>query len=116
MTKTFFRKRWYFFIPMIFIAILAIGFITMALWNALMPVIFHLTPITFYQAIGLLVLSRILLGGLHKGSHHRHFGNKMRERWEQMTPEEREKLQQRLHQHGFWCREKPDVQAGTSNV
>ena len=110
MTKKLFRKRWYLFIPLIALAILALGLITMALWNALMPVIFHLTPITFAQALGLLILSRILLGGMsgHKGGGpHQHFKNNLREKWENMTPEEREKCRQGWHNTRFWCREKP---------
>ena len=110
MTKESFRKRWFLFIPMIALAIVAVGFVTMALWNALMPLIFHLTTITFSQAIGLLILSRILLGGMagHKGRNHGHCRNQLREKWENMTPEDREKYHQRLHNHKFWCRDKPD--------
>ena len=39
------------------------GFGTMYLWNWLMPLLFKLPAITFLQAIGLLVLSKILFGG-----------------------------------------------------
>ncbi len=65
----------------------------MWLWNRLMPVIFGLHAISFWQALGLLVLSKILFGGFH-GRHGFGGGWRMRliERWEQMTPEEREKF------------------------
>jgi len=63
------------------------------LWNWLMPTLFGLRTITYWQALGLLVLSKILLGGLrgrpHFGQPWRH---RMGERWQQMTPEEREKF------------------------
>ena len=38
--------------------------VVMALWNWLMPTLFGLPPISVWQALGLLVLSRILFGGL----------------------------------------------------
>lgn len=93
------------------VAAFAIGitFVVMQLWNWLMPDLFSLTTITFWQALGLLVLSRILFGsfkfgkgrGCHcgHGGHHgggHWFKNKMRKRFEgkleNMTPEEREKF------------------------
>ena len=74
------------------------------LWNWLMPDLFGLHAITYWQALGLLVLSRILLGGLrgrpHFGPPWRH---RMRERWQQMTPEEREKFRAGMAGHcGHW--------------
>ena len=56
------------------------------LWNWLMPVIFGLTTITFFQAFGLLVLSKILFFGFHRGGHHRHFRSK--EYWKKRFEEE----------------------------
>lgn len=38
------------------------GYIIMWLWNKLMPEIFGLTTITYWQGIGLFILARILLG------------------------------------------------------
>ena len=39
------------------------GFGTMYLWNWLVPLLFHGPVVTFLQALGLLVLSKILFGG-----------------------------------------------------
>jgi len=54
------------------------GAIIMWLWNALMPVVFHLGVITYWQAVGLAILARVLLGcghhGHHRGSHRHKFG------------------------------------------
>ena len=65
----------------------------MHLWNWLTPVLFGWKLINFWQAVGIVVLSRILFGGFRGrpggGGHWRH---RMKERWEQMTPEEREKF------------------------
>jgi len=66
------------------------GAAVMLLWNALLPVLFGWQTITFAQAVGLLVLSRILIGGLRGGWGHRgHWRARMAERWERMSDEER---------------------------
>jgi hypothetical protein len=75
------------------LALLVFGFVTEHLWNWLMPAIFGLKTITFVQALGLVVLSKILLGGFHKhGGGHRGWKRGMEERWGRMTPEERERF------------------------
>lgn len=48
------------------------GFFVMMLWNWLMPVIFGLGLINFWQAVGLVVLSRLLIGGFPHRRHHSH--------------------------------------------
>ena len=71
------------------------GFIVMGLWNWLMPPLFGLHLITFWQALGLLLLSKLLFGGFRgAGGHRRQWRQRMRERWEQMPPDEREKFRQ----------------------
>lgn len=96
--KTSFKKRWYFFIPLIILGIFAFGFITMALWNYLMPAIFNLPAINLWQALCLLLLSRILFsGGPKPMGPHRPWARHFRERWEKMSPEEKEKFYERWH-------------------
>lgn len=90
--------------PLVLLAITGFGFLTMSLWNALLPIIFHLPVITFWQALGLLLLARLFFGGHHwnKGGHS-HMRNKMIEKWEKMTPEEREQLRSKWpHQRHPW--------------
>jgi hypothetical protein len=79
-------------------AIAGFGAVVMLLWNALVPTIFGLAVINFWQALGLLVLARLFFGGFRGfrgigGFAHRHEGgfgkNPLREKWEQMTPEQR---------------------------
>jgi hypothetical protein len=85
------------------------GGIVMLLWNWLAPALFGLGSLTFWQAIGLLALCRILFGGfgLAGGGHRSHsrMGRRMRERWEEMTPEERERFREGLH--GRWGQTTP---------
>jgi len=77
------------------LAVAVVTFVLMSLWNVLMPAIFALHSISFWQALGLLVLSKLLFGGFRgfSGGGPR-WRRRMLERWEQMTPEEREKFKQ----------------------
>jgi len=88
------KFRFLFFIPLIPVVVAAFGYVTMLLWNALLPVIFHLPMITFWQAVGLLILARLLFGSFgHPGrGHHRPWGHDFRHKMENMTPEEREQF------------------------
>jgi len=97
-------------LAMVGIALLmALGdWIVQHLWNGLLPPLFGWRMITFWQALALLVLCRILFGGFSGGGH-RGMGMSMRrrmrermeerwaERWEKMTPAEREKFRQGMH-------------------
>ena len=76
------------------VAATVLGFIVMELWNVLIPGIFGLRPIDFWQALGLLVLCKILFGGFRPGRGGPPWRRRMRERWEKMTPEERERFRQ----------------------
>jgi len=71
------------------------GLAVMLLWNGLMPALFGLKTIHYLQAVAMLVLARVLVGGFHHGPggllHRR---RRMLERWDRMTPEEREKFRQ----------------------
>ncbi|MGA2608473.1 MAG: hypothetical protein ABSH01_13590 [Terriglobia bacterium] len=88
---------------LLFVALAAtvFSFVVMWLWNWLMPVIFGLHAISFWQALGLLVLSKILFSGFRgRPGFAMHWRQRMMERWEQMTPEEREKLRAGMR---AWC-------------
>jgi hypothetical protein len=67
------------------------------------PPIFGFRQITFWQAVGILALCRILFGGLgHPGFHRSNFRRRMAERWGNMTPEERERFRQGMRRRcGF---------------
>ena len=88
------------------------GTVVMLLWNWLAPAMFGLRLITFWQALGILILCRILfggfgmLGGSGRSPRRGHMGNRiadrvadrMAERCENMTPEERERFRQRVRE------------------
>jgi len=92
--------------PLAVLFVAAIGFVFMSLWNALTPALFGWKVISYWQAIGLLILSRLLFGGFRgvvgRGGHWRH---RMMERCEKMTPEEREKFRQAFNDR--WGRVAP---------
>jgi len=83
------------------VAVAVFGFLTMSLWNWLVPAVFGGHAITYWQALGVLVLSRILFGGFRRPGPGGHWRRRMRARWEKMTPEEREKFLQGM---GAGCR------------
>jgi len=89
-------------------ATLALGvfsFVVMNLWNWLMPALFGWHLIGFWQAVGILVLSKILFGGFRPRSGPGwHWRRRMMERWEQMTPEEREKFREGMRGRWGQCR------------
>ena len=82
------------------------GQLVMHLWNGLAPTLFGLPQVTFWQALGLLALCRILFGGfgLGGGGSHRsrrqRMGRRTDDRWEQMTPEERERFREGMSGRG----------------
>jgi hypothetical protein len=74
-----------------------LGYVVMRLWNWLTPALFGWHVITFWQALGILLLSKILFGGFRGGPHRGwHWRRRMMERWDQMTPEEREKFRETM--------------------
>ena len=86
------------FILLGIIFITALGFIVMTLWNCLIPELFHGPVVTFWQALGLLLLGKLLFGWhghQHGAAWKANWKEKMRRRMESMTPEERERLRER---------------------
>jgi hypothetical protein len=76
-------------------AVAVLGAAVMMLWNALLPGLFGWRSLNFPQALGLLLLCRILFGRFGRGGPPGPWQRGMGERWQQMTPEEREKLRAR---------------------
>ena len=85
------------------------GAVVMLLWNGLMPAIFGLPQVTFWQALGLLALSRILFGGSGWRGHARsHVRRQVGERCGRMSTEERERFRQGMGERlgfGAWMDE-----------
>lgn len=109
-SKSWYVRRVIGFVLLGILAVSILGFVVMSLWNWLLPAIFGIKTISYWQAMGLFVLSQILLGGLHRRHRtHPHHQRRMLERWAQMTPEEREKFRQGIR--GHFCRHHGPEQA-----
>lgn len=118
--KKYFWMKCFGIAIMIALGIVVFGFIVMGLWNWLVPHLFNGPVISFGEALGILVLSKILFGGFHGkkggGWKHHHCGcgyrggshhwkdkwkDKMKERMSGMTAEEREKFKQKMYKCGW---------------
>ncbi len=95
------KPRRYWMYPLFGLAFVLVGsLVVMLLWNAIIPdVIPGVHALRYIQAMGLLVLSKILFGGFRGGPPHRKFGgwgnyegSPVREKWMNMSEEEREKF------------------------
>jgi len=93
------RKRLFFEWPFIIIAaIFLLGYVIMLLWNFIFPAVLHAERITYWQAVGLFVLCRILFVGFrrrHNSKPHMWRGNpQWRQKWMNMSDEERVKFRE----------------------
>ena len=108
------RKRWWWIAPFAIIGLVLFvwigGQVVMLLWNWLLPPLFGWKTLGFWQALGLLVLCRVLFGGL--GGH----GPRPRPYWsgrcKKMTPEEREKFRQKMRE---WSGAEPSPGSSSGN-
>ena len=80
-------------------AVIVFPLVTMLLWNALVPSLFKGPSVSFAQALGLLVLSHILLRGGRPwhwgcGGRHERWRKRFEEKLQSMSPEERERFRE----------------------
>lgn len=104
------RGRGFILFPFLFIAAgLLMGAVVMYLWNAILPAVAGVGALTYWQAVGLLILCRILFGGFRGGGGHwrrKGFGGQaphLRNRWMQMSDEERARFREAYRER---CRNK----------
>jgi hypothetical protein len=107
----------------VLLAIVVFSFITMWLWNWLVPVLFNGPVIDIWQTLGLLLLSKILFsgfGGKSHGHHQNGYGAQGKKRFvdkvSSLSPEEREAFKQKMKDK--WCRwddSTSSKDSGTSN-
>ena len=81
------------------LAVIVFGYGVMALWNWVVPPLTGWHVISFGQAIALLVLCRILFGGFRGHGGGGYWRQRMRDRFDQMPPEARERLRESLGRH-----------------
>ena len=91
------KKKFFLFIPVLVIgAILLFGWIVMQLWNAILPSAIHAGELSYWQAVGLLLLSRILFGGFggRRFGGHGFRGGMWKEKWMSMSDEEKTRFRE----------------------
>jgi len=105
--KNYYCGKARFFIPIIVLTVVALMSLAVyGLWNSVAADVLGVKTITYWQALGILVLARILFGGFPRGGvpwgpafRHR----MMMKRWESLTPEQREKMRQEMRERfGDW--------------
>jgi len=94
------------FLVLVAVAISVAALAVMVLWNWLVPSLAGWHNLTFIQALGLLVLCRILFGGLHGRR-----GPWGHGRFRHMTPEERERFREQMRSRCGW-QQQPHEQQG----
>ena len=117
-----------FFMPIgLLLIVAAFSAVVMLLWNWMIPAIFGLTTISFWQALGLFILARIFFGSfgffekarMHGLLHHDAEGNPIHKKWMRMSAEERKEFIEKRrkfgfgHPHPFFDMEKHDEEHGT---
>ncbi|MEQ8425832.1 MAG: hypothetical protein RIA63_14035 [Cyclobacteriaceae bacterium] len=84
------------------------GLVTQLLWNWLVPMLFAGPVITFWQALGLLLLTKILFWPFGKRHHGGHKGGYWRpywkEKWNKMTDEEKQQFREKMREKCGWGR------------
>ncbi|SHK87271.1 hypothetical protein SAMN05444266_101437 [Chitinophaga jiangningensis] len=93
----------------------AVIFLTMTLWNWLIPELFHGPTVTYWQAFGLLLLGKLLFGwhnngGRRFGSRRAEWKDRFRDKWQNMTAEEQQELRDKMRDRcRGWNRWTPDA-------
>ncbi|GAB3997592.1 hypothetical protein GCM10028807_43010 [Spirosoma daeguense] len=100
------RRRRPFLFPFFLFAFLAITGIVYWLWNNVLVDVTTVKRVTYWQAMGLLILSRILVGGFRfgppKGGHSWKEASQLREKWRSMSEEERARFKSEWRRRGPW--------------
>jgi hypothetical protein len=103
------KARWMMFGTKMIVMVLALAALlaggTMLLWNMLIPALFHGPEITYVQALGILILTRLLFGGWgkYRGSwRHDRWRGRMKEHFAALSPEEQEQMKSDWRRYCEW--------------
>ena len=90
-------KRFFMFLFFVAAAVFVLGAIVMFLWNAILPSLLNVNNITYWQAVGLVILCKILFSGFRPGRNNGGppFGRShLKDKWASMTEEEKIKFKE----------------------
>ena len=82
-------KRFIYFIPLFILGFFLIGSLVQLLWNNVLVPVLHVGTVSFWQAMGILLLSKILFSSFG-GRSDRQGYRKQKLLWQQLTPEQKE--------------------------
>ncbi|HEY0433188.1 MAG TPA: hypothetical protein VGC95_04915 [Chitinophagaceae bacterium] len=105
MNRSFWARRVFLFILFAACAIVVFGGIVMLLWNNVLVPVLAIHTITFWQALGILALSKILFGGFRGAwsGKRNYWKQRMQQKWSSMTPDEKERFKQEWQKRcGGW--------------
>ncbi len=100
------RRFFYYgkFVVLGILGLILFTFVVMWLWNWLVPALFNGPVLTYWQTLGILVLSKILFSGIGKGHHsHDHdcrhdYRDKFKEKWKNKFEEKwKEKFEEKMN-------------------
>lgn len=96
MKRAFSERRFLGFLLIAIAGLLLFTFVVMTLWNNILTPVLGVRVITFGQALGILILSKILFGSFRSGGWRGRgrYWSEAPEKWRRMTPEEKEKFKQ----------------------
>ena len=85
------------------IAVFVFGKVIMLLWNNVLVPVLHVSAITFWQGLGILLLAKILFSSFGGRGGNHHYFSKQRMMWNSMTPEQKEKFKEEWkNRSGRW--------------
>lgn len=89
------RKKGFFIFLLILAGISALTGVVMFLWNTILPDLIHVNQISYWHALGLLMLCKILFGGFRFGGGYRGH-NRWKNKFSNMSPEEKEAFKEKM--------------------
>ena len=114
------KRGWWILKAIVFglLMVTLVSFATLWLWNWLVPDLFGGPVLTFWKALGLLALIKILFWSVGKGGH---WGNHnsgpwrpyWKAKWDSISPEDRARFKEKMKDK--WCQprqESQDVNSG----
>lgn len=105
-SKRFHPAKILLFIVLAALFVFVMGHVIMYLWNAILPDVINAKPISFWQAVGIFVLARLLSGGFKGGRSHNSKRNYWRNKWANMNEEERHEFRSKWKNY---CDSKKDT-------
>lgn len=95
-------KKGFFIFLFVLAGIFGLTAIVMTLWNAILPDLIHVEHLSYWHAMGLLALCKILFGGFRfGGGGYRNGSNRWKGKFMNMSPEEKEAFKEKMKERCY---------------